>query len=584
MIGYPIKKMAVSFWILLLFSACLQTTLTPPEGGELPPEEVWTYASGKPLNITATPFQPEDITSVDYGEADGQTEERQSTEETAEVPVIGEDIHVYISSSVPQGLRDALLTARPEVVEGSQMDSNNQLVHGDECISPSLWVYTAVVPFPNTIDSVSMNDLQLLWRGETPAGLAGFVLAISPATEALLVETWGEPSRGDYMVVPADELVDYAWASKHVMSLVPFDELNPRWKVLSVDGSSPLDQQFDPARDPLTFSFCLVGSMGTNATGPDLPLTNRDPGKLTSIMMTGVTALVRATAHRMETHGIHYPTDEIAPLLLDADFTHISNEVAFAEGCPYPDPYQADLRFCSDPKYFELLEYLDIDIIELTGNHIQDWSREDFVNTLIMYENAGMLYYGGGRNAEAAGKPLLLEHNGNKIAFVGCNAVGPPGAWAGESTSGNLPCGDYEWIRNLVQDLVDEGYLPIVTLQHNEFYSLMKTGPQIRDFNPLAEAGAVIVSGSQAHYPNPFGFVGDHFIHYGLGNLFFDQMDAYVAFGIQRQFVDRHFFYNGEYIGTQIFTLYLEDFAQPRLMTPEEREAFLTEAFLASGW
>ncbi len=124
----------------------------------------------------------------------------------------------------------------------------------------------------------------------------------------------------------------------------------------------------------------------------------------------------------------------------------------------------------------------------------------------------------------------------------------------------------------------------IVTLQHNEFYGLIKTGPQMRDFNPISQAGAVIVSGSQAHYPNPFGFEDGNFIHYGLGNLFFDQMDVYIADGIQREFVDTHYFYDGQYISTEVYTLYLENFAQPRMMTEEERILFLQEAFSASGW
>ena len=99
-----------------------------------------------------------------------------------------------------------------------------------------------------------------------------------------------------------------------------------------------------------------------------------------------------------------------------------------------------------------------------------------------------------------------------------------------------------------------------------------------------AAAGAAIVSGSQAHYPNPFDFYEGRFIHYGLGNLFFDQMDAFIAPGIQREFIDRHIFYDGRHISTEILTAHLEDFSRPRPMTDEERSAFLSEAFTASGW
>jgi len=40
----------------------------------------------------------------------------------------------------------------------------------------------------------------------------------------------------------------------------------------------------------------------------------------------------------------------------------------------------------------------------------------------------------------------------------------------------------------------------------------------------LADAGASVVSGSQGHSVQGFGLRGNSFIHYGVGNLYFDQM------------------------------------------------------------
>ena len=101
------------------------------------------------------------------------------------------------------------------------------------------------------------------------------------------------------------------------------------------------------------------------------------------------------------------------------------------------------------------------------------------------------------------------------------------------------------------------------------------------DFRALVDAGAVIVSGSQAHHPQAFEFYNGTFIHYGLGNLFFDQMQ-WIEY--RREFLDRHVFYDGRHISTQVYTALLEDYARPRPMTPEERETFLTDVFRASGW
>jgi hypothetical protein len=93
---------------------------------------------------------------------------------------------------------------------------------------------------------------------------------------------------------------------------------------------------------------------------------------MTTLVMTGVTALVRGTAYRMEINGVTLPRRRIRDWLTEADLTHISNEVSFYENCPFPDPTSRSLLFCSDPKYIELFEYVGADIIELTGNHNND--------------------------------------------------------------------------------------------------------------------------------------------------------------------------------------------------------------------
>lgn len=541
----------------------------------------WDIGVNEAIGTTRTPFQPVETASV------------ATTLSPADESVLGSDeskYRLWIEDYIPHRLEEAITYADPVARAENFTDANLFLLAGETCDFGANWVFALTAAFPTVRDSVKFSDLMNAWQGEPVNGFPNPLL-MSKSTYDTFSIIWGASAQGAVRILGEDALLGQAWESRSSLAVIPFEALESRWKVIQIDGVSPIDQVFDPAGYPLTIRYCLTGSDevmdGFGLAHFDLlglPETNRSSEKMTSVVMTGVTALVRATAHKMETLGMTYPGEKIYDWMIGSDFTHVSNEVAFANDCPYPDPYQSTLQFCSRPEYIELLEYLEIDIIELTGNHIQDWSRAAFMDTLAMYDDRGMQYYAGGLNESEAQEPLLIEHHGNKLAFIGCNIVGPPGAWATSTSSGGANCYDYQWILNQVRALSDEGYLPIVTLQHNEFYSLTKTGPQERDFKPLAAAGAVIVSGSQAHYPNPFGFVEDHFIHYGLGNLFFDQMDAYIAPGIQREFLDRHIFYDGRYICTEILTAHLEDFAQPRPMTVQEREAFLSEAFRQSGW
>ncbi len=102
-----------------------------------------------------------------------------------------------------------------------------------------------------------------------------------------------------------------------------------------------------------------------------------------------------------------------------------------------------------------------------------------------------------------------------------------------------------------------------------------------KDFQDAAAAGADIVQGSQAHFPMGFEFSGDAFIHYGLGNFLFDQMDTPVV-GTRREFIDRHIIYNGEYINTEVLTAFLTDWSRPVPMTSEQRTEMLEDIFQAS--
>ena len=439
------------------------------------------------------------------------------------------------------------------------------------------WVYVAAAPFATIDDGVALEDVQNQWigasSGESP-------LIISENTAAALSPIWGAPDAA-VIQVSSDSSQDVLWTQRPSLTILPFNKLTPDLKAMPLDGISPLGLDFTTDNYPLLVTVGITANddaLSKFLSAWPMPATNRDPAKLTSVAMTGVTALVRATASQMETDGILTPATDVGPVLREADITHISNEVSFAEDCPEPNPVGGTL-FCSQDEYFELLQDIGTDVVELTGNHLNDWGPESVLRTLEMYEASDMTYFGGGRDLQDAARPALFEHNGNKIAFVGCNIVGPNYAWAGTSTPGSRPCGpDFE---KQIKELDDQGYLVIATQQYYEFYHYPPTGLQEVDFKALVDAGAAAVSGSQGHHAQGFGFHNDAFIHYGLGNLFFDQMDM---LGTRQTFVDTYTIYDGKLLNVELWTGLIEDYFQPRLMTAEEREEALQAVFEASGW
>jgi hypothetical protein len=501
---------------------------------------------------------------------------------------------LWIGDSVPASLRAQ--------AENWAVPSNGSL-HLDISASPKQelqsnetqiqWVYALVAPFPTVKDGVTFEELRAAWReGTAPPPFNGIPLLVEESTLVAFTTLLGEPAIDSVRIVAADQLLDTAWSetctepcqSMPSWAIIPFESLEPKWKVLTIDGQSPIHKRFNVSTYPLAVSFELQTSK--NLQSPSLPSSNYDPSKLTTIILTGVTALVRATAFTMEVKGTTYPGEKIRDLMREADIAHVSNEIPFFTGCTFPRPDQGALVFCSDPKYIDLLTDIGSDVIELTGNHFADRGSAGMMETIEIYKANGLPYFGGGLDLQDSLKPALFEVNGNKIAFIGCNKPDVNRfPTATDFHPGAAPC-DFSNLTQKINQLKAEGYIVISTFQWNESYDARPSPGQMDDFRLMADSGASIVSGSQAHYAQMMEFHKDAFIHYGLGNLFFDQMgdQDWMPRGIRREFLDRYVIYDGRFISAELITAMLEDYSRPRIMTEAERITFLQEYFYYSGW
>jgi hypothetical protein len=511
---------------------------------------------------------------------------------TPEPTPFPETYQIYLPPYLPDMLAEMALSI-PGLVESESSESAHlRLDIGGEGAEFD-WVYALAAPFSYIGTGVRIENLQRFWVGEVVNDFPADSILVDESTASVFEIVWGIPDNDRVQIINGADLLEKAWELENVFAILPFEHLEPSWQVLEVDGLSPIRKDFDRERYALVVPFALVGSpadlMGMNYRMAQAQiitehLTNRQADKLTTVITTGVTALVRATAFIMEASGMTYPAINIGDILREADILHINNEVPFAENCPRPfaNPYNdANMIFCSKPEYIQLLEAIGTDVVELAGDHFWDWGEQAMLTTIDLYDQRGWQYYGGGRNYTDGVAPALFEHNGNKIAFLGCNAKPPGYATATETYPGAVQC-DLDLMADQIASMEEQGYLPIFTFQHTEYYSYQIVESLQKDFERVADAGAVIVQGSQAHQPHGIGIYKDAFLHYGLGNLFFDQ---YFESAAQREaFIDRHVIYNGKHISTELIAIQFIDNARPRLMTEDERESLLIKVFAASGW
>lgn len=455
-------------------------------------------------------------------------------------------------------------------------------------------VFALVAPLPTLVDDVPLSAVQAAWQGqpiECEACTFTGALRLSESTLAALKVVLGEPAPGAVEVVAPDQLVQTLWDNADAWGIVPFDQLTVRLKVLSIDGRTPLHRDLDLNAYPLVVKIGLAGSIEPAQklqAAFTTPITNRDEDKLSLVAITGVTAMSRDFAATMDARGVLYPAELIKDWFLTSDIVHISNEVSFWEDCP-PQPTPNRGIFCSDPKYWELLTSIKTNVIELTGNHLNDYGPDPLSYTLGIYEAAGIPYFGGGRTITEATRYITVTDHGNVIAFAGCNPVGPSIGWVDgldDGRPGSAPCSSpFPRLQEQIGLAKATGAVVIATLQYNEQplgeYSYETAKSQADDFARLIEAGADVVSGSQGHSVQGFGLKGNGFMHYGVGNLFFDQVQA---INLRQNFIDRYVVYDNRLLSVELLATYRDGSQQTRPMTPEEKRAMLKTLFDLSYW
>lgn len=457
------------------------------------------------------------------------------------------------------------------------------------------YTFAAATRFDTIDTALTWQGLKDAWQGKSERfPTIGVLTDTLPALTQMLGAAG--PTVVGYATPP--EVVAAAWADlpaavvKDARSLVllPFDLLEPRLAVFTIDGQNPIENanKFEPTAYPLVatvyaqdLSKTPEAQQAVRALLDVLPAGNRDPDRLTVIAMTGVTAMVRLTAEQMDKRGAAWLAEVVGPELAAADITAISNEVPFVEDCK-TNTSMDNLTFCSKPEYLAALTASGVDIIGLTGNHQNDYGREDAVQSLDFYEKVKLPVYGGGRDKEAAFAPFYMEHNGNRLAFLGANSYGPTFAWATDNQPGSAQF-DLNimsaTIRNIkAQDRAD---VILAELQYQESYAVAPLFDQRQNFNALVRAGADIVTGVQSHVPQAMEFTEGKLVLYGLGNLFFDQMWSQST---REGMIVKHTIYAGRHLSTQVFTTLLYDYGQPRWATPEERESILQRVYGASYW
>ncbi len=389
-------------------------------------------------------------------------------------------------------------------------------------------------------------------------------------------------------IVEKEDVLSYLKENEETaISLLTLEDLNHKYQVLYLDEKYFLDDfnggiEFHIGVDENFAPEFLTNVIIENTK--DL-YSSLEKDEILKINMSGVTALSRNLAFKIEESGDPaYPAQYIADFLGDADLVHTSNEVSFVPGC---QP-ERSMRFCSHPDYIQTLEAINANVIELTGNHNNDFGAQFNTQSIEMYKERGWGYYGGGLNKEDAAEILFKEKKDSKIAFIGYNYYDTIHNFhanlAGEDRAGANSF-SFEKMEKDIREAKEEGALTIVTFQFEECWSYPPTDviyppcykplsnpDQRKVFRTAIDYGADIVIGSQAHQPQTYEIYEGKPIFYGTGNIFFDQI---LWIGTRQGMILTHYVHENKLLQSRITTTLYDDDMRPYVTDGEDRELLL---------
>lgn len=390
----------------------------------------------------------------------------------------------------------------------------------------------------------------------------------------------------DVDVIETDNISQFLESNEgKYIGVVEFNKLNDKLKLLELNSSYFLED----IKGGIKVSYVLSRNIPEYIINAAYKISNIDfkieEDNLLKINMTGVTAISRRLGLATVRSGDDaYAVSKIYKFISNADLVHTSNEVSFVTNC-VPDP--ATTKFCAVHSHLETLKKLGINVVELTGNHNNDFGADNNKRTIEKYKELGWDYFGGGINSVDASKTLIKDIKGNKVAFLGYNyydTILGSGALASKNNAGANSF-SYEKIKKDINSIRDSIDIIIVTFQFQECYSYPKNGgiyplcykplsnpDQKKVFRKAIDYGADIVIGTQAHQPQTFEIYKDKMIYYGLGNFLFDQTPW---IGTRQGLILSHYIYNQKLIQTRITTTYYDEDLKPYITKGDQRELLL---------
>jgi poly-gamma-glutamate synthesis protein (capsule biosynthesis protein) len=239
--------------------------------------------------------------------------------------------------------------------------------------------------------------------------------------------------------------------------------------------------------------------------------------------------LARSVGQQVQKNGPQVVFAGVQPVLEKADILvgNLECSITSAGRSQHNKTY----TFAAPPETAQALALGGFDVLALANNHAMDYGAQGLADTIDYLNQNGMAGVGAGTNATEAHRPVILERNGLRMAFLAYvnvpieNSGFDTKSWVATSSQPGIAWADLDQITLDVITAKKEADVVIVLLHSG--YEITTIIPNISKDQRLAahtaiDAGATLVIGSHTHFLESIERYRDGLIAYSLGNFVFD--------------------------------------------------------------
>lgn len=192
-------------------------------------------------------------------------------------------------------------------------------------------------------------------------------------------------------------------------------------------------------------------------------------------------------------------SEELITHMQQADVMCLNNEFTYSlQGAPLEEKMYT---FRANPDRVSILQEMGVDIVKLANNHVYDYGKQALLDTFEILENAGISYIGAGRNLEEAMKPVYIEIDGKKVAFVAASRAEKykMTPQATEEKPGILRCYDNTLFLEVIREARENADYVLAYVHWGTEYSFELEEVQLTTGKEYLDAGADVVIGAHTH-------------------------------------------------------------------------------------